>query len=251
MEDVAQEPVLNVEERGDRALIGMFEGKALDHPWAGNVVDLCPVGSLLSKDFLNKARVVGLRPDLVRLPRLHAGLQHRCSRRATTWSCGCGPGRTTAVNRWCMCDEGRLNYAWLNRGDRIEAPLVRQGDRLVPVDWEQALERAAGSRAPPPSRGWRWCRRRLLRGARGGSPACWSRSAAAAPSACARARRQPLPASPTSRCARSARPTCTAPSRPGSRATGTRPSCAPRPPASCSSWTTTSRAWPRRSPLVG
>ena len=28
----------------------------LDHPWAGNVVDLCPVGSLLSKDFLHKAR---------------------------------------------------------------------------------------------------------------------------------------------------------------------------------------------------
>ena len=52
------------------------------------------------------------------------------------------PRPNAAVNRWWMCDEGRHNYGWLNRADRIEAPLVRHGDRLVPADWEQALERA-------------------------------------------------------------------------------------------------------------
>src|SRR5260221_13059449 len=60
MEDVAKEPVLNVSERGDRAFIGIHPEARLDHPWAGNVVDLCPVGSLLSKDFLHKARAWGL-----------------------------------------------------------------------------------------------------------------------------------------------------------------------------------------------
>ena len=47
MDDVAHDPVLNVSERGDRALIGKFEGEDLTHPWAGNVIDLCPVGALL------------------------------------------------------------------------------------------------------------------------------------------------------------------------------------------------------------
>ncbi len=56
MEDVAEDPVLNVSERGDRAYIGISEEQKLDHPWSGNVVDLCPVGSLISKDFLHKAR---------------------------------------------------------------------------------------------------------------------------------------------------------------------------------------------------
>src|ERR687892_100720 len=56
MDQVAQEPVLNVSERGDRAVIGKHAEADLTHPWAGNVVDLCPVGALLSKDFLNKAR---------------------------------------------------------------------------------------------------------------------------------------------------------------------------------------------------
>src|SRR5258708_12219046 len=56
MDAVAHDPVLNVSERGDRALIGKFEGHDLTNPWAGNVIDLCPVGALLSKDSLNKAR---------------------------------------------------------------------------------------------------------------------------------------------------------------------------------------------------
>ncbi len=50
MDDVAHDPVLAVVERGDRALIGKFEGEDLTHAWAGNVIDLCPVGALLSKD---------------------------------------------------------------------------------------------------------------------------------------------------------------------------------------------------------
>src|SRR5919204_3580947 len=44
-----------------------------------------------------------------------------------------------------MCDYGRLNYRWLNRRDRVEAPLVRDGAALVVTDWEAALERAAAT----------------------------------------------------------------------------------------------------------
>ena len=40
-----------------------------------------------------------------------------------------------------MCDYGRMNYRWLNRGDRIEAPLVREGGRHVATDWDTALDR--------------------------------------------------------------------------------------------------------------
>src|SRR3989475_9749953 len=56
MAHVPKERVLNVSERGDRAFIGLHPEARLDDPWAGNVVDLCPVGSLLSKDCLHKAR---------------------------------------------------------------------------------------------------------------------------------------------------------------------------------------------------
>jgi predicted molibdopterin-dependent oxidoreductase YjgC len=40
-----------------------------------------------------------------------------------------------------MCDYGRMDYRWLNRGDRIEAPLVRDGQRHLATDWDTALDR--------------------------------------------------------------------------------------------------------------
>jgi NADH-quinone oxidoreductase subunit G len=141
MEDVAQTPTLNVEERGDRAHIGVFEGQALDHPWSGNVVDLCPVGSLLSKDFLNKARVWDFDKTASVCPGCTQGCNIVLETRENT-VVRIRPRPNPEVNRWWICDEGRLNYGWLNRGDRIEAPLLRRGDRLVPADWEQALDRA-------------------------------------------------------------------------------------------------------------
>jgi NADH-quinone oxidoreductase subunit G len=45
------------------------------------------------------------------------------------------------VNRHFICDYGRMNYRWMNRGDRVEAPLVRDGARHLATDWDTALAR--------------------------------------------------------------------------------------------------------------
>jgi NADH-quinone oxidoreductase subunit G len=142
MEHVAEEPVLNVSERGDRATIGIFDGQQLDHGWSGNVVDLCPVGSLISKDFLHKARAW----DLDKTPSVCPGCTQGCNVTLETRDnqvLRVRPRPNAEVNRHFMCDEGRLGYQWMNRSDRLEAPLVREGGRLVPVDWDRAMERVS------------------------------------------------------------------------------------------------------------
>jgi NADH-quinone oxidoreductase subunit G len=142
MDHVAGEAVLNVSERGDRAHIGIAGGQALDHPWAGNVVDLCPVGSLLSKDFLHKARAW----DLDKTASVCTGCTQGCSVVLETRDntvLRIRPRYNPEVNRHFICDHGRLAYHWMNRRDRLEAPLVREGGRLVPVGWEQAIARTA------------------------------------------------------------------------------------------------------------
>ena len=53
------------------------------------------------------------------------------------------PRSNDDVNKYFMCDHGRLNYRWMNRPDRLEAPLVRQGERLAAVEWDVALAAAA------------------------------------------------------------------------------------------------------------
>jgi NADH-quinone oxidoreductase subunit G len=52
------------------------------------------------------------------------------------------PRPNVDVNKFFMCDYGRLNYRWLNRQDRVELPHVRHDGALRPVDWDIALEAA-------------------------------------------------------------------------------------------------------------
>jgi len=142
MDHAAGAPVLNVSERGDRAVIGIHADHALDHPWAGNVVDLCPVGSLISRDFLHKARAW----ELDKTASICTGCSQGCNIGIETRQntvVRFRPRPNEAVNRYFMCDYGRLNYRWLNRGDRIEAPLLRQGGELAASDWDGALRQAA------------------------------------------------------------------------------------------------------------
>ena len=142
MDDVAQDPVLNVSERGDRALIGKFEDKDLTHPWAGNVIDLCPVGALLSKDFLNKARAWELDRTASVCPNCTQG----CSAIVETRDnvvVRLRPRPNDEVNKYFLCDYGRLNYRWLNRPDRVELPAIRRGPVLGDVEWDAAIAEAA------------------------------------------------------------------------------------------------------------
>ena len=143
MEDVAKEPVLNVSERGDRAFIGIHPEARLDHPWAGNVVDLCPVGSLLSKDFLHKARAW----ELDKTASICTGCSQGCNITLDTRDevvVRVRPRPNLEVNRYFICDHGRMHYKWMNRGDRIEAPLIRRDGELRATDWDEALDRVAG-----------------------------------------------------------------------------------------------------------
>jgi NADH-quinone oxidoreductase subunit G len=139
MSTVVGEKVLNVSERGDRAYIGIDPAETLDHPWAGNVVDLCPVGSLVSKDFLHKARAW----DLDKAASICPGCTQGCNIMVDTRDDAVvrlRPRANLDVNRHFICDTGRLDYRWMNRGDRVESPLAHDGTRLLPTDWPSALE---------------------------------------------------------------------------------------------------------------
>ena len=142
MDDVAHDTALNVTERGDRAHIGKFEGRDLTHPWAANVVDLCPVGALLSKDFLNKARAW----ELDRTASVCTGCSQGCNVIVETRDnvvMRFRPRSNEAVNQFFMCDSGRLGYRDFNRRDRLEVPSILGPKGHEAVDWDVALEAAA------------------------------------------------------------------------------------------------------------
>ena len=147
MREVAQDERLGVVQRGHRMVIDTFFDEGVGgNIWADNIVDICPVGALVSKDFLHKARAW----DLDRAPSICPNCTQGCNislEMRDNEVMRMKPRPNPEVNSHWMCDYGRLNYHWINRGGRIEAPLVRDGDRLVPASLSGALERLVGALA--------------------------------------------------------------------------------------------------------
>jgi NADH-quinone oxidoreductase subunit G len=142
MDHLAGDRIISVQERGDRAFIGVHSGQGMDHPWAGNVVDLCPVGSLLSKDFLHKARAW----EIDKTPSVCPGCSQGCNINIETRGdtiVRFRPRHNPDVNRYFMCDVGRAEYESMNLADRIEGPTVLDGGNQKSVAWDAALEKVA------------------------------------------------------------------------------------------------------------
>lgn len=112
---------LQVINRGSVEEIDVFPGQACNNKLAGNVVDLCPVGALCSKDFLYKKRVWWLKSaDSV------------CSGCST----GCSihvdqnenkvyrlrPRENELAQGSFMCDDGRFGWKYLNSEARLTSP---------------------------------------------------------------------------------------------------------------------------------
>jgi NADH-quinone oxidoreductase subunit G len=97
---------LCVSGRGNREEIDVFPGLALDNELAGNVVDLCPVGALLDKDFLFAQRVWFLKetPSIDGLTASGDNISiHHNDGKIYRFK----PRTNMSVNKWWITDEGR------------------------------------------------------------------------------------------------------------------------------------------------
>ena len=143
MREVAEDERLTVVQRGHKAVIDTFFDEGLEgNIWADNIIDICPVGALVSKDFLHKARSW----DLDRSPSVCPNCSQGCNITLQVRDnevMRLKPRQNLEVNGHWMCDYGRLNYQWINKTGRVEAPLVREGGKHVPMSWSDALLRLA------------------------------------------------------------------------------------------------------------
>ena len=138
-EEVAQDPVLSVRERGNVNEIIVSPGRELDNAYTLMTEYVCPVGALTSTDFRFKARVWFLRSGRSVCqgcatgcnafvdydPRSNTVYRHR-------------PRENHEVNKYWMCDDGMLDYQRAEENRVLEA---RIGGEAVTVG--TALDRAA------------------------------------------------------------------------------------------------------------
>ncbi len=146
-QDVVGTAELGVFSRADQSEIGLSPGRSLDNKYSGNVIDLCPVGALTSRDYRFKARPW----DLVKQVPSICGL---CS-------AGCNiivdvrhkepeqqilrirPRINDDVNGHWICDEGRFGFHFAQDAGRIAEPLIRRDVGFQPASWNEAIEHVA------------------------------------------------------------------------------------------------------------
>ncbi len=135
-DEVAGTKELCVVNRGNRAEIDVFPGLPLENPLQGNVVDICPVGSLLDKDFLMRQRVWMLRGTGSVCPGCSTGCTVRVDhndgqvyRLKPRWN--------PAVNDHWICDEGRFGWKYVHDERRIRRLSVRRGAEVEHPDWSE------------------------------------------------------------------------------------------------------------------
>ncbi len=138
-QEVAGLPELGATGRGEHMEIGTYVAKAMVSEMSGNVIDLCPVGSLTSKPFRFHARSweLTVRPAVA---------AHDCAgsninveslrgtvRRVT-------PRENESINEVWLSDRDRFSYEGLNHEERLTVPMVKRDGKWQETDWQSALE---------------------------------------------------------------------------------------------------------------
>jgi len=130
---------LQIVNRGTHAEIDVYPGNPCNNKLAGNVVDLCPVGALCSKDFLYKQRVWWLKTRDSVCPGCSTGCSIHVDQNEDRVH-RLRPRSNPQAQGDFMCDEGRFGFKYLHAPERLMSPLRKS----PPVDGDAAADAAAG-----------------------------------------------------------------------------------------------------------
>jgi NADH-quinone oxidoreductase subunit G len=143
---------LQVINRGSHSEIDTFPGEPCNNKLAGNVVDICPVGALCSKDFLYKQRVWWLQSKQSVCPNCSTGCTISVDQNNDTVY-RLRPRYNPKSQGHFMCDEGRFGFKYVHDLNRLVLPIAKSSNGRPANDWmailpavRSALKDAAKSR---------------------------------------------------------------------------------------------------------
>ena len=143
-QEIVGDEALAAVQRGPESEIATPTGEPYNSLFAGNTIELCPVGALTSRQYRFKARPW----DLVRTPSVCNGCAVGCNVEVHSRSesvLRLVSRRNPAVDDGWLCDRGRFLSLPEQHPERTVRPQVRRDGVLVPATWEHALRQAAES----------------------------------------------------------------------------------------------------------
>ena len=132
---------LYVDGRGHREEIDIFPGRPVNNKLAGNVVDLCPVGALLDKDFLFKQRVWLLK-EVPSISPVDSGGENIWIHHNEGVIYRIKPRYNPDVNQWWISDDTRYSYKPVHDLRRLKGARRTQYGTQVDTPPQQAVQHA-------------------------------------------------------------------------------------------------------------
>jgi NADH-quinone oxidoreductase subunit G len=151
MEEIEGDAQIGVVNRGYGSEISTFRDQGVHSLISGNLMDVCPVGAITTKQYRFKSRPWDN-------PNVADTICTMCSKGCNTnawikakpeWAKGSRLIRMTPrfnpdVNGYWMCDIGRFEFGWIESEDRLQRPLMRDAaGTLQPGTWRDVMTKAA------------------------------------------------------------------------------------------------------------
>jgi NADH-quinone oxidoreductase subunit G len=151
MREVDTDAQINIVDRGYGSEIATFQEEGVHSLLSGNLMDVCPVGAITTRDYRFKARPWD-NPEAV--DTICTMCEKGCNTTAwlkakPEWAKGARLARMTPrynpeINDYWMCDIGRFEYHWIEGDQRLQRPLVKDTKGLLePMSWSDALATVA------------------------------------------------------------------------------------------------------------
>jgi NADH-quinone oxidoreductase subunit G len=142
MREVDADAQIGIVDRGYGSEIATFQEQGVHSLLSGNLMDVCPVGAITTRDYRFKSRPWD-NPAVVDT------ICTLCSKGCNTsawlkakpeWAKGTQLIRMTPrfnpdVNSYWMCDIGRFEYHWVEGDARLRRPMLRSGAALENASW--------------------------------------------------------------------------------------------------------------------
>ena len=150
MREVDADAQINIIDRGYGSEIATFGEEGVHSLLSGNLVDVCPVGAITTRDYRFKSRPWDnpLAADTICTQCAKGCSTTAWIKAKPEWAKGSQLVRFTPrfnpdVNGYWMCDIGRFNYQWIEGDERVHRPLVRDAHLVQqPVPWPEAVSAA-------------------------------------------------------------------------------------------------------------
>jgi NADH-quinone oxidoreductase subunit G len=148
MREVDSDAQINIVDRGYGSEIATFQEQGVHSLLSGNLMDVCPVGAITTRDYRFKSRPWD-NPNVV--DTICTLCAKGCSTSAwlkakPEWARASQLVRMTPrynpeVNGYWMCDIGRFNYHWIEGETRLRRPMVRTSAGLEKAAWHDVEPR--------------------------------------------------------------------------------------------------------------